>query len=78
MNATTDKDLAFLATDFNATDAKGLSADPAKAIAFALDHLPAHEVADFMRDWRSGADLQPWLDALIEDQETVRGGQDAA
>ncbi len=38
------------------------------AVDFALDALEPFEVADFLRDHRNGADLQPWLDAVEERQ----------
>ncbi|QIS94678.1 hypothetical protein FQ775_24115 [Nitratireductor mangrovi] len=41
----------------------------AEAIAFALDHLDAFEVADFLADWCEGKDPKPWLDAWHQDRQ---------
>ncbi len=66
----TDQDRDLMATDLSKigpADLKELTA----AVAFAPDFLPDYETADFLRDWRRGADLKPWLEALIEDQRNA-------
>ncbi len=39
-----------------------------EAIAFALDNLPAFEVADFLKDFREGKSLDWWTTSLAEDR----------
>jgi len=40
-----------------------------EAIAFALDNLPAFEVADFLKDFREGKPLDWWTASLAEDRK---------
>ncbi|WP_165349914.1 hypothetical protein [Mesorhizobium sp. M3A.F.Ca.ET.080.04.2.1] len=42
---------------------------PRAAIVFALDRLQDWEVAEFLREWREGKPLGPWLAALEQDQQ---------
>ncbi|MGO4841561.1 hypothetical protein AB4144_55810 [Rhizobiaceae sp. 2RAB30] len=42
------------------------------AITFALDNLEPFEVSEFLRDWREGKDLTPWLNAWEQDQQTAQ------
>lgn len=44
------------------TNTPTIPANDAEAIAFALDHLEPFEVAEFLKDWREGRDLKPWLE----------------
>ncbi len=34
---------------------------PELAMSFALDHLQPLEIRDFIRDWKQGVNLAPWL-----------------
>jgi hypothetical protein len=47
--------------------------DADAAISFALTHLDAFEVADFLTDWKAGADLTPWFRAIEFDRNAGRG-----
>lgn len=46
------------------TDAEMLRylANPEMAIGYALEHLDEFEVILFLRDWKAGASMIPWLE----------------
>lgn len=46
-------------------------ADASAAIAFALDRLEPFEVTMFLRDWREGKNLEPWLEDLTAEVQTA-------
>lgn len=43
--------------------------DHGTAIAFGLDHLAEFDLPAFLRDVRSGKDLQDWIDVAKADRE---------
>lgn len=46
-------------------------ADAGAAIKFALDVLAPFEAIMFLRDWREGKNLEPWLEDLTAEEMTV-------
>ncbi|MCV0380542.1 hypothetical protein [Nitratireductor sp.] len=50
--------------------------DSTAAINFALDRLQDWETKEFLKEWRQGKDLTPWIDAWREDQEDAPASTD--
>lgn len=57
------------------TDAEMLRylANPEMAIGFALEHLEDFELRAFLKDWKDGADMVPWLEGWRIDQRAGMG-----
>ncbi|QND25792.1 hypothetical protein HB773_04575 [Sinorhizobium meliloti] len=68
---------AFLPLTAPLSDAEMLTAlkNPEAAMGFGLEHLEPFEMYDFIRDWKEGKDLTPWLEAWRRSQKAAGEGR---
>ncbi|MDQ0511668.1 hypothetical protein [Ancylobacter amanitiformis] len=60
----------------NVSSPTTLPTTDAQAIAFALDHLEPYEVPEFLKDWRDGKSLRPWMPDGVSPEDDNMVGED--